>query len=129
MGVVSLGLSELHAEGTRGGLQLRQHAAQACLQTPLLRRSGLRGNGKEAKALEGLVDFLQAFFAFGGSSRCGRVGGLWPHPPQRGFQKCAPFRLIGQAVSGQQRQSLTQLQVVGLDRTEKGILLAGRQST
>jgi hypothetical protein len=75
------------------------------------------------------VDFLQASFGFGGASRSGRVGGLWAHPPQRGFQKCAPFPLIGQAVGGQQRERLTQLQPVGLDRAQEGILLGGRQGT
>jgi len=75
------------------------------------------------------VDFLQVPFAFGGGSRGGRVGGLWPYPSQRGFHKCAPFRLIGQAVGGQQRQSLAQLQSMGLNRTQQDILLAVRQTT
>lgn len=109
-------------------MELGQHAAKSRLEAALFGRRKLLGNAELGEAHQGLLDVLQAPL-----QRCGRGGGgeagrrLGPQHAQGRAQKLAAVRFVGQAVSGDERQSLTELQAVALHGAQESVLILGGQ--
>ena len=110
---------------------------QLCEDTPKARLHPSRFGGSElgrddegGQALQRLADALQALLAVGGERRGGGAGlRLSSDKTEGGVENAAPLAGAGDAVGGQQRESLAERQAVDLDAAQQGVLVAAGEGT
>jgi len=118
----------LDAVSTGGRLELGEHASKLRLEAPCFGGSELVGNDEVGKADECLTDALETLLELGGGggghgARCG----LGPDKTEGRMEKLAPVGLVGDAVGGEEHESLAELEAVALHGGDNGVLVFAGQ--